>query len=233
MLKLLRKGAIERPWFYRTIMFVIAAAFVITMGWWGLGPSSKPYVAQIDDVRISREEYRRTYENISRFYRNLVTEGLKEETLKKIAVESLVERQLWLKAADQMDLTVTLPELSRALMETTAFHKKGRFDPDQYRIVLANSRPRLTPEQYENALREDLLLEKVKSVIRDGVVLTEQEQSEAKARISDPKLSPEKRAEEEAKAVQNAFMQKKERALVSFLQSVRASTRIEVDELLL
>ena len=233
MLKLIRKGAIERPWFYRTIMFMIATAFVITMGWWGLGPSDMPYVAQIDDTRITREEYRRTYENISRFYRNLVTEGLKEETLKKIALESLVERQLWLKAADQMGLTVTLPELSRVLMETAAFHKKGRFDPNQYRIVLGNSRPRLTPEQYETALREDLLLEKVKSVIGDGVILTELEKAEARSKAFDAKLSPEKLAEAETKAIQNALNQKRQRALSGYLQSVRVGSRIEVEELLL
>lgn len=233
MLKLLRKGAIETPWFYRTIMFVIAAAFVISMGWWGFSPSNKTYVAQIDQARISLEEYRRAYENIYRFYRNITTEELKEETLKKIVMGSLVERHLWLKAADQMGLTVSLPELSQALMSDAVFHKKGRFDPDQYRLVLANSRPPVTPEQHENALREDLLIEKITSVIRDGVILTPQESEAAKAMINDPKLSPEKRTEAETMAIQKTLIQKKQRALSSYLQSVRATTQIHVEERLL
>ncbi len=235
MLKLLRRGAIETPWFYRTIMFVIAVAFVITMGWgFGeFGPSNKTYVAQIDQARISQEDYRRAYENVYRFYKNIMTEELKEETLKKIVLDSLVERHLWLKAADQMGLTVSLPELSQALMSDAVFHKKGRFDPDQYRVVLANSRPPVTPEQYENALREDLLIEKIKSVIRDGVILTEQESFEARAKMSDPKLLPDKRLEAEAKSIQNALAQKKQRALLSYLQSVRATTQINVEERLL
>ncbi len=233
MLKLLRKGAIETPWFYRTIMFLIAVAFVISMGWWGFGPSNKTYVAQIDETRISLEEYRRAYQNTYRFYRNLMTEELKEETLKKIVLDSLVERHLWLKAADQMNLTVSLPEISRALVNDPVFHKKGRFDPDQYRLVLANSRPPVTPEQYENALREDLLLEKVKSVILDGVILTEQEMAEARTTVKDPKLSPEKQVEAEANALRNALIQKRQRALSTYLQSVRATTRINVEERLL
>lgn len=214
-------------------MFLIAVAFVISMGWWGFGPSNKTDVAQIDQARISQEEYRRAYENIYRFYRNTTTEELKEETLKKIVMDSLVERHLWLKAANQMGLTVSLPELSQELTKNAVFHKKGRFDPDQYRLVLANSRPPMTPEQYENALREDLLMEKIKSVIRDGVILTEQESFEAKAKISDPKLLPDKRLEAEAKAIQNALAQKKQRALSSYLQSVRATTGINVEERLL
>ena len=233
MLKLLREGAIESPWFYRTIMFLIAVAFVISMGWWGFGPSQKAYVAQIDQARISQEEYRQAYENVYRFYKNIMTEELKEETLKKIVLDSLVERRLWLKAADQMGLTVSLPELSQELMKNTVFHKKGRFDPDQYRVVLANSRPPATPEQYENALREDLLIEKIKSVIRDGVILTKQESFEAKAKISDPKLLPDKRLEAEVTSIQNALVQKKQRALLSYLQSVRATTQIIVEERLL
>jgi peptidyl-prolyl cis-trans isomerase D len=57
MLKILRKGAVENPWIYRTIMFLIAGAFVISMGWWGFSDEGDPYVAQIDQARITRAQY--------------------------------------------------------------------------------------------------------------------------------------------------------------------------------
>ena len=37
MLKLMREASHSYPWLLKSIMGVIALAFVITMGWWGFG----------------------------------------------------------------------------------------------------------------------------------------------------------------------------------------------------
>jgi hypothetical protein len=37
MIKLLREAAHDYPWFLKSIMGLLALAFVITMGWWGFG----------------------------------------------------------------------------------------------------------------------------------------------------------------------------------------------------
>jgi len=55
MLKVLRESAIERPWFYRTIMILIALVFVVTMGWWGFEQNREDVVVSVGDERVSRE----------------------------------------------------------------------------------------------------------------------------------------------------------------------------------
>ena len=37
MIKLLREAAHYYTWFLKSIMGILALAFVITMGWWGFG----------------------------------------------------------------------------------------------------------------------------------------------------------------------------------------------------
>jgi hypothetical protein len=46
--------------------------------------------------------------------------------------------------------------------------------------------------------------------------------------VTDPKLTPEKRLEEETKAVQEALARKQQRVVMSALNRMRAATKIEI-----
>jgi peptidyl-prolyl cis-trans isomerase D len=228
MLKILRKGAVENPWIYRSIMFVIAATFVISMGWWGFsGATREPYVAQIDQVRITLAQYNRYKENAYRYYRDLLKENFKEDLVKQLVINSVVERQLWLKMARDLGLSIGVDELRESITQDPSFHDdQGRFDPDRYQFFL--SRSHTAADEFEQSVREDLLINKTKRVLQDGIVLTNQETVDAKASVTDPKLTPEKRLEEETKAVQEALARKQQRVVMSALNRMRAATKIEI-----
>lgn len=233
MIKLLRQGAIERPWFLRIAIFGIAGAFIIGMGWWGFGSSNQLYVAQIDDIQISKKEYRQAYSNAYRIYRNLLSENFDEDILKNIVINDLVERQLWIKISNQMGVTIGTAEITDKITRDRSFYRKGQFDPEQYRWVLSNARPPMTPKEYESALSEDLLVDKIKSVLRDGIILTENEMRDAKATITDPALSDKKRSEAEDQAIQNTLNLKRQRVVLSYLESVHSKSIIEIQDWLL
>ncbi|MBI3611046.1 MAG: SurA N-terminal domain-containing protein [Nitrospirae bacterium] len=227
MLKILRKGAIENPWLYRTIMFLIAATFVISMGWWGFSERKEPYVAQIDQTRITLAQYNRYKENAYRYYRDLFKENFKEDLIKQLVINSLVERQLWLKLARELRLSAGVDELKDAITRDVTFHDdKGRFNPDRYRFFL--SRNHITAEEFEQSVREDLLIDQVKLVLQNGIVLTDRERVDVKASMTDPKLTAEKRLEEETRTVQEALVQKQQRVLMSALNRIRAATKIDI-----
>ena len=233
MLKLLRKGAIENPWFFRTLMSAIALVFVISMGWWGFSKQSEPaYVAQIDQIPIPRVEYERYKENTYRYYRDIFKENFKEEMVKPFVINNLVERQLWLKLARELRLSIGVEELREAITRDPTFHDdQGRFDPERYRFFL--SRSHFMASDFEQYIRDDRLIEKAKQLLKDGVALTDPETAEARAAVVDPKLTPEKRVEEETRAVENALARKQQRVLTSTLNQVRAATRIEIKDQLL
>jgi len=231
MLKNLREGAIENPWIYRSVMFLIAATFVISMGWWGFSDQKDPDVAQVDQTKITRAQYLRYKENAYRYYQNLLKENFKEELVNQFVINTLVERHLWLKLAREMGLSVGVDELRDVLTRDGAFHDdQGRFDPDRYKYYL--SRSHTTADEFEQSVREDLLIDKAKKTLQDGIVLTEQEIAEAKMTASktpaDPKRTAEKAIEDETKAIQDTLARKQQRVMMSVLNQLRSATRIDI-----
>ncbi|HEY5649672.1 MAG TPA: SurA N-terminal domain-containing protein, partial [Nitrospiria bacterium] len=106
MLKNMREGANANPWIYKTIMFLIALAFVVTMGWGaGVGNPEGSYVAQIGDVTIDRRHYQSSKERAFRYYREILGENFKEDLVQQMVINSMVERELWLKLAGDLNLS--------------------------------------------------------------------------------------------------------------------------------
>ncbi len=234
MLRFIREAAIERPWFYKVIMTVVAVAFVVTMGWgfWGGASDSKqPAIAQIGSERVSMEEYGRLLRQTERLYRDLLSQDIKEETIKRFVIDSLVERHLWLRAARDLGATIPDEELVASITRNESFHKNGRFDSQTYREALQRSG--MSPERFEHAQREDLLVEKAKNIVRDGVVLAPEEIVTARATVTDTTLAPDKRADAEDQAIKNALAQKRQRLLLAYLSGIRAATPIEIKQQLL
>ncbi len=238
MLKVLRKGAVEKPFIFKLIMGLLAIVFVVGIGW-GLGGFVKGTpennVADVNGAVISKAEYDRNYEQTYKLYRNLLQENFNEEMVKNFVIDSLVEKKLWIQAAREMGLSLSLEELQNAIIHAPSFQDKGRFDPELYRRVLSLNK--LSPEVYEQNLREELLIEKAKNAIRDAVVLTDSEIKEAQASLKDKtkdkKVTPDQQALEEAKAVSDLLQQKRQRAILAYQENLKAKSKISIQRRLL
>ena len=181
MLKLIREASHSYPWLLKSIMGVIALAFVITMGWWGFRdqPSAGSVVASVGDLTVSHDEFRRAYENSYRFYKDKVSGEFKDETIKQLVVDQLVDNRTWLIAAKNMGLTVADDDLREAIMQIPDFQKNGTFDPEIYQRLLAANH--LTPSIFEAMEAKEVLSNKARMIIRDAVALTPAELAEAEA----------------------------------------------------
>ncbi|GEM_PF-185646 len=223
VLKVIRKGAIENPWFFRIIMGAMAVAFTFTMGWWGFESSRDNAVAKVDRASVSIEEYQRAYQNASNFYRQIFQDKYDEKELRKRVIDELVDRKLWLQEARQMKLTVSDEELKKSIMQISGFQKDGKFDPELYRRIL--SLEHYTPEGFERQHREDLLVEKAKTLVKESVALTPAEEDEAKK--SNPSNPDPDRA------ISDRLFQKKQRAVSAYTLALRQKAAINVKEELL
>ena len=56
MIKVMRDASHNNPWLLKSIMGILAIAFVITMGWWGFGEQSGNTVATVGDLAVTRDE---------------------------------------------------------------------------------------------------------------------------------------------------------------------------------
>jgi hypothetical protein len=230
MLKVIREGAIERPWFYRTIMILIAVVFIVTMGWWGFEQNKEDVIVSVGDERVSRDEYLRLLQNMSRFYKEMMPGGDKipEEQLKQLVIDQLIENRLWTQAAREMGVVVMAGEVRESILKIPAFQHNGTFDPEQYKRLLAQNR--LTPELFETSQRGDLLREKARMLVRESVAPTADELSEVQAMLAaQPTPSvPMQGGASPDRAAQAVLAQKQQRALMAYLEALKARSKISV-----
>ncbi|MGH8248251.1 MAG: SurA N-terminal domain-containing protein, partial [Gammaproteobacteria bacterium] len=233
MIKLLREGNLLHPWLLKGTMATIAITFVIGMGWWGYGESQTDAVATVGPLKVSRDEFMRRYKNLYEYSKKQKMPDLvKDEVLKEIAVEQMVEEKIWRLAADDMGITVTPAELRDAIMRVKDFHQNGKFDPELYKRLLSFNR--LTPGQFETEYAGRLLGDKAATVIIDSVALTPTELEEVKALMArQSSAEPLAGLSANDRILQNMLFQKQQRALAAFKEAMKAKVQVQIRKELL
>jgi len=232
MIKVIRSAAHNHPWLLKSIMGILAVAFIITMGWWGFGEQAVTAVANVGDLTVSRDEFRRAYENMYRFYKERVPGEAKDETIKQFVIEQLVDNRIWLIAAKDMGVTVSDADLRELILQIPDFQKNGAFDPELYQRLLAANH--MTPAVFEAAQYREILGNKARMIVRDSVALTPSEISEGQslmARPQDP--DPTKAGTSKDRVLQDMLFQKQQRALAAYQESLKAKIPIKIHRELL
>jgi peptidyl-prolyl cis-trans isomerase D len=161
----------------KTLLFVIIIVFIF----WGVGGITEnqlDIVATIDDHVISSQEFQQAYENIKSNYRYLYKERFSPELLQSLdlkgrTIDELINHTLLLREAKRLGLTVVEEELRATIAALPAFQADGRFRKDLYLRALHYAR--LTPGEFEEAQREQILVEKLRNLLTDSLQATEKE----------------------------------------------------------
>ncbi len=231
MIKLMRESAHKYPWLLKSMMGILAIAFVITMGWWGFGEDTSNAIASVGPLSVTREEYLRAYENTYRFYKENVQGDFQEETLKQFVLDGLIENKLWTLVAEDMGLTVSPEELRQDILQREVFQRNGKFDAELYRRVLAGNR--LSPALFESLHTLELLRAKAMMIVRDSVALTPAEITEAQALMARQPAGDESGATAKERILQDFLFQKQQRAIMAYKESMKASVPIKIRKELL
>ncbi len=232
MIKLLRESARKYPWIIKSIMGILAIAFVITMGWWGFGGEEPDHIATIGDMTVSRDEYRRSYESTLRFFRDKSQGEIKDEQIKDFVLEGLIESKLWSIAAKELGVSISPQELRDDIVRREEFQRDGKFDPDLYRRILVANR--LTPALFESMHSEELRRNQARLIILQSVALTPAEIAEAEAlQAHQPQDQAGPGQSARDRILQDFLLQKQQRALLAFRESMKAKVPIEIRKELL
>lgn len=217
MLQSMRKHAR----FFYFLFFIV----IITFIFWGVGGLDQPTsvsVAQIGEEKITVEEYWRAYENVRNAYRDLYQGKLDEEAEKKLQLKesvlnNLIEQRVLLLAAKSLGITVTDKELQSTIMRDPRFMRDGVFRKDVYFRTLELNRR--TPEQYEQFMRRELVLQKMRRMIDSAVDMTPAETAQLPA---DEALA--------AQLKQALLSQKRSVALKSFVESMKEKMEVKINK---
>ncbi len=226
MIRLIREGSRKYPWILLGIIAVIVVTFVIGMGWFGYGEVQRDKIATVGDLKISRDEYERAYRRSQNFYRENKQE-IEAEQLKTMVVNDLIKIKVWILAAEAMGLTITPDELRAEILGIQAFQREGRFDPELYRRVLSFNR--LTPAIFEVGQRQQLIVNKARTMVTGSVALTPDEQAEVAMLVTpQPPGAESSGALSKDLMVKSFLYQKQQRALEAYTASLKATIPIEI-----
>ncbi len=232
MLRAMREGSERHPWILWSVLIAITVTFVI-VGAWDYEGSSDNAVAEVGPHKVSLQEYRRTYDNYYRFYRDqLKQEDVKEEELKLQAINSLVDAKTWTLAAEELGLAISPDEIRSSILEQKEFQKEGVFDPQFYQRILANNR--MTPAEFEGQRKIELLRDKARLLVTESTVLTPAELKEVEELAKRQAPEGEEPDSTITERIQMQFLyQKKQRALQAFQVAMRNKSNVIIHEQLL
>jgi len=119
--------------------------------------------------------YRDIIQRQQRVYQgNLSPELIRAMDLPRQVLDSMIDDKLRMESARRMHLTVSDDEVSRYITSMPDLQKDGHFiGKERYEQLLANNR--LSPERFEEEIRQSLLAQKYRELYKASVVVPESE----------------------------------------------------------
>src|SRR5207248_2736859 len=113
----------------------------------------------------------RTYQAQLQAYRAAYGANMSEQLLKQLGVEQqilqqLLEERAALAEADRVGIQVSDEEVRRRILSMPAFQENGQFiGESRYQQILRMARLPMTPSEFEDNVRRDLTVEKLRAAI--------------------------------------------------------------------
>ena len=175
MLDVIRSNA--QSWGVKIAFGIIILVFVF----WGVGgltggPST--VILTVNGEPITIQEFQRKYEQLEQQvraqYPDIDAAGLKAMQLKQQLIQNLVLENILIQEAKRVGATVTPVELRKVVESFPAFQNaEGKFDPEAYLRMLKAQRN--TPGTFEAELRNNMLINKLRTVVTAGAFVPEAE----------------------------------------------------------
>lgn len=162
------------------LLGAVTFMIIVTFVFWGIGgsgPSSENdrIIAEIEGETIPLFEFWRAYDNEYKRVREIYPneEEIKKLNLKDNVLNALIDRKVIIIAAQEAGITVTEQELQNEILQLPYFQRNGAFDQQIYERSLQLNR--LTPQTFEEQLKNDMLFAKMSRMIQETVEFTSTE----------------------------------------------------------
>ena len=177
MLRVLRENA--QSWMLKGILILVAVTFISWGGYSLIRERNKTYAAKVNGVTIEWNDFNDAYQNTIKQYRDALGPSFSEKMVAELklperVLDDLISKVLMMQEAKRLGLTVSDEELSESIESLPAFQLEGQFDRRMYERALRLNR--MSPEQFEQMQRENLVLGKLVTLVRlNGGKISEDE----------------------------------------------------------
>jgi peptidyl-prolyl cis-trans isomerase D len=150
----------------------ILLLIVVPFALWGINSyfesGSKLNVATVNGTDISQASYRRTLDQL----RGRVDPAtLDSRKFKQTILDSLIDQTLLVQDAKGQGYRVSDALLAQTIRALPYFQRDGRFDSAMYQAALRNQG--MTPQEFENRLREQSITGQVQAGLSDSAIVTD------------------------------------------------------------
>ena len=175
MLDVMRKHA--RNWLMKVILGIIIVVFVFYFGSMR-GRQEAEMIAVLDGKPIVYVDFQSSYQNLLDMYQEKIGGALTEELIKNLnikrqAFDNLINQEVLLKKAEDMEIRVSNDDVKNMILSYPAFQRNGVFDNRIYEQNLRANR--MTPEQFEGMQKKLMLTTQVENLIQDGIHVSDEE----------------------------------------------------------
>mgnify|MGYP001236886612 FL=1 len=145
------------------------------------GGAPNDIVAQIEGRAITTESFRRAYYQQIQSYQAAYGGNIDEQILRQLGIdrqilEQMIDEQAALVEAARLNLTVNDIEIRERVTSLPGLQEDGVFIGEvRYRELLRSQVPPLTTPQFEESIRDNLLLEKLEGVLTQWIDISEDE----------------------------------------------------------
>jgi peptidyl-prolyl cis-trans isomerase D len=144
----------------------------------GVGASPTEAVAQVDGQRVTAQEFQRQLQQRMQMFRSqggrISEQMLKQFGIDRQVLAELIDERAMNVEARRLGLSVSDAEVKAQILNFPAFQENGAFIGEtRYRAFLRMQRPPLTPSDFEDLVRRDLLREKLQNAVTGWISVPE------------------------------------------------------------
>lgn len=188
MLNVFRENLKHLKW----VLLAVVASFILTIfAVWGggigsgnTGSDSVAWAARVGGQVISIQAFQREARNLEYTYRQFLGTQFDQQRpflrVGQMAINRLVDRELLAREATKAGLKASDQEVAEAIMKDPSFQQNGVFiGKARYEQIFRSNQAML--EEYEQQTQQELLLNKLRSLVEDSATVGDSELREAYA----------------------------------------------------
>jgi peptidyl-prolyl cis-trans isomerase D len=157
----------------------------------GADAASGDTIASVQGREITTGEFRRTYQAQLQAYRSAYGGNMSDQLLKQLGVEQqilqqMVDERAALAEADRLGVSASDEEVRQRIFSTPAFQENGAFIGEQrYQQLLRMQRPPLVPSEFEESVRRQITVDKLRASLTDWLSVPDRELEQEYRRRND------------------------------------------------
>src|SRR5439155_19781155 len=147
----------------------------------GADAASGDTIAKVQGHDITAGEFRRSYEAQLQAYRTAYGGNMNDQLIKQLGIDrqilsQMVDERAALAEADRLGIDANDEEVRQRILSIPAFQENGAFIGEQrYQQLLRMQRPPMTPDEFENSVHRQLIVEKLRASLSEWMSISDRD----------------------------------------------------------